>query len=42
MKIVIISNDKNIDKYLRISEELLSQRKLTNEEINHFRKKIIS
>jgi hypothetical protein len=34
-----ISNDKNIDKYLRISEELLSQRKLTNEEINHFRKK---
>ncbi len=34
-----ISKDKNIDKYLRVSEELLSQRKLTNEEINHFRKK---
>ena len=34
-----ISNATNIDKYLRVSEELLSQRKLTNEEINHFRKK---
>ena len=33
------ANDKDIDKYLRISEEPLTQRKLTLEEINHFRKK---
>ncbi len=32
-------NDENIDKYLRVSEEPLTQRKLTLEEINHFRKK---
>ena len=33
------ANDKDIDKYLRISEEPLTQRKLTLEEINYFRKK---
>ena len=32
-------SDENIDKYLRVSEEPLTQRKLTPEEINHFRKK---
>ncbi len=32
-------SDEAIDKYLRVSEEPLTQRKLTIEEINHFRKK---
>ena len=32
-------SDDDIDKYLRVSEEPLTQRKLTPEEINHFRKK---
>lgn len=32
-------SDENIDKCLRVSEEPLTQRKLTLEEINHFRKK---
>ena len=34
-----IGNDENIDKYLRVKEDPLTQRKLTIEEINHFRKK---
>jgi WD40 repeat protein len=34
-----IANDENIEKYIRISERPLTQRKLTPEEINHFRKK---
>ena len=34
-----IGSDEDIDKYLRVSEEPLTQRKLTLEEINHFRKK---
>ena len=33
------ASDYYIDKYLRISEEPLTQRKLTLEEINYFRKK---
>ena len=33
------ASDENIDKYLRVSEAPLTQRKLTLEEINHFRKK---
>ena len=32
-------SDEAIDKYLRVSEEPLTQRKLTSEEIKHFRKK---
>ncbi len=32
-------SDEDIDKYLRVSETLLTQRRLTIEEINHFRKK---
>ena len=34
-----IGSDKNIDKCLRVSELPLTQRKLTLEEINHFRKR---
>ncbi len=33
------ANNKAIDEFLRVSEEPLSQRKLTDEEIKHFRKK---
>jgi WD40 repeat protein len=32
-------SDEAIEKYLRVSEEPLTQRKLTSEEIKHFRKK---
>ena len=33
------ANNKAIDEFLRVSEEPLTQRKLTDEEIKHFRKK---
>jgi WD40 repeat protein len=31
------ASDENIEKYIRVSEAPLTQRKLTSEEINHFR-----
>jgi hypothetical protein len=32
------ADDENVEKYIRVSEKPLSQRKLTNDEINHFKK----